>query len=62
MEHVQSDVTEIKSILRDHDGKFDGVRGQIDSIRTTDFRITFSAIISVALGLAYLMARGFHWL
>ena len=27
----------------------------------TDFRLLFSAIIFVALGLASLMAKGFHW-
>lgn len=28
----------------------------------TDFRLTFGALIAVALGLAGLMAKGFHWL
>jgi hypothetical protein len=28
----------------------------------TDFRLLFGAIIVVALGLAGLMAKGFHWL
>lgn len=27
-----------------------------------DFRLLFGAIISVALGLAALMAKGFHWI
>jgi len=27
----------------------------------TDFRIMFGALITVALGLAALMAKGFHW-
>ncbi len=26
-----------------------------------DFRILFSALISVAIGLATMMAKGFHW-
>lgn len=39
-----------------------GLRQDIGSIRTTDFRITFGAIITVALGLAALMAKGFGWL
>mgnify|MGYP000722284598 FL=1 len=30
--------------------------------RTTDFRLIFGAIITVALGLAALMAKGFGWL
>jgi hypothetical protein len=28
----------------------------------TDFRVMFGALITVALGLAALMAKGFHWL
>jgi len=28
----------------------------------TDFRLLFGAIIAVTLGLAALMAKGFHWL
>lgn len=27
-----------------------------------DFRLTFAAVVTVALGLAGLMAKGFHWL
>ncbi|WP_024278602.1 hypothetical protein [Xanthobacter sp. 126] len=27
-----------------------------------DFRILFGAIVAVALGLAYMMAKGFHWI
>ncbi len=27
----------------------------------TDFRVMFGALITVALGLAALMAKGFHW-
>lgn len=28
----------------------------------SDFRLLFGAIIAVALGLAAMMAKGFHWL
>lgn len=48
MEYVKRDVDELKTDVR--------------AIRTTDFRLTFGAIIAVALGLAALMAKGFHWL
>ena len=58
VEHIDKDVGEIKSLLRGHDGKFDGVRDRMER----DFRILFGAIIAVALGLAGLMAKGFHWL
>lgn len=38
------------------------IRTDITGIRTTDFRILFGATIAVAIGLAGLMAKGFHWL
>ena len=47
MEYVQRDITELKIDVR--------------AIRTTDFRILFGAIITVALGLAGLMGKGFNW-
>jgi len=28
----------------------------------SDFRLTFGALIAVAFGLAWLLAKGFHWL
>ncbi len=54
-EHVQRDLQDLKSDVR-------SVRTDIVSVRTTDFRLLFGAIVFVALGLAGLMARGFHWL
>lgn len=54
VEYVQRDVAELKADVRE-------VRKDIVGIRTTDFRILFGAIITVALGLAGLMAKGFHW-
>ena len=54
MEFVQRDVAELKADVRE-------IRKDIVGIRTTDFRILFGAIITVALGLAGLMAKGFHW-
>ena len=47
MEYVQRDISELKTDVR--------------AIRTTDFRILFGAIITVALGLAGLMGKGFNW-
>lgn len=55
MEHAQRDITELKADVRE-------LRRDVAGIRTTDFRLLFGAIIAVALGLAGLMARGFHWL
>ena len=48
VEYIQRDIAELKEDVR--------------AIRTTDFRLTFGAIIFVALGLAGLMAKGFNWL
>lgn len=55
VERIQEDIAELRSDVR-------ALRGDIASIRTTDFRLLFGAIIAVALGLAGLMAKGFHWL
>ena len=44
--------------------RFDDVNRRFDAMRDAmerDFRILFGALITVALGLAALMARGFHW-
>jgi tetrahydromethanopterin S-methyltransferase subunit G len=44
--------------------RFDAVDRRFDSMRDAmerDFRLLFGAIITVALGLAALMAKGFHW-
>lgn len=54
-EHVQSDLTDIKRDISD-------IRKDITKIRTTDFRLIFGAIIATALGLAWIMAKGFHWI
>jgi hypothetical protein len=48
--HLSDDVSDIKSDVR-------GIRSEA----RTDFRVLFGALIAVALGLAGLMAKGFHW-
>jgi hypothetical protein len=53
--YMQRDMGELKTDVRE-------LRQDVTGIRTTDFRILFGAIIAVALGLAGLMAKGFHWL
>ena len=47
VDHVQRDIEDLKAEVR--------------AIRTTDFRLLFGALITVALGLALLMANGFGW-
>lgn len=51
MEHVQQDIRDIKIDVR-----------EIKSHARTDSRLIFGALITVALGLAALMAHGFHWI
>lgn len=55
VEYIQRDIRELKDEVR-------SIHADINSIRTTDIRLVFAAIIMVALGNAALMARGFGWL
>lgn len=55
LEFVQRDIGQLRSDVGE-------LRKDISAIRTTDFRLLFGAIIAVALGLAGMMAKGFHWL
>ena len=50
IEYIQRDIADIKG----------DVRTLRDNART-DFRLLFGAIITVAVGLAGLLAKGFHW-
>jgi hypothetical protein len=43
-------------------GRIDVRLIRIEDRQNTDFRLLFGAIIAVALALAALMAKGFHWL
>ncbi|HAT3794597.1 TPA: hypothetical protein I8624_002584 [Serratia marcescens] len=55
---LESDVDHIKKAI-------DDVKADVREIKRdarTDFRLLFGALIFVALGLAGLMAKGFHWL
>lgn len=55
---LESDVEHIKNSLKDIK---DDVR-EIKRDARTDFRLLFGALITVALGLAAMMAKGFQWL
>lgn len=50
-EFIQRDMTEIKTDIR-----------EIKRDMRTDFRLVFGALITVALGLTAVMAKGFGWL
>ncbi|MBC7950298.1 MAG: hypothetical protein H7Z12_00570 [Rhodospirillaceae bacterium] len=49
--HVERDVSDLRAEARQ-------LRGDMRQ----DFRITWGGLICVALGLAALMAKGFHWI
>jgi hypothetical protein len=51
IEHIRSDIGKIKNDIR-----------KIKRHDRTDFRLLFGALIFVALGLAGIMAKGFHWI
>lgn len=50
-EYIQRDIAELKGDMRE-------LRKDLKD----DFRILFGALIFIALGLAGIMAKGFHWL
>lgn len=54
--------TDLKADIRDSHTEFKSEMRDMRRDMTTDFRVTFAAIITVALGLAGLMAKGFGWL
>jgi peptidoglycan hydrolase CwlO-like protein len=58
----KTEVRDFKDEMRDFQKE---VRSEFRDVRQqarTDFRLLFGAIISVAVGMAGLMAKGFHWL
>ncbi|EHZ1491715.1 hypothetical protein K5J06_003434 [Salmonella enterica] len=52
---LESDVTHIDSTLQE-------MKSDMRRDLRSDFRILFGALITVAIGLAGIMARGFHWI
>lgn len=50
-EHILREIGDVKADAR-----------EIKKDARSDFRLLFGAVIAVALGLAGLMAKGFHWL
>lgn len=49
--HIKEDVSELRKDVR-----------ELRADSKVDFRITWGGLIAVALGLAFLMAKGFKWL
>ena len=61
VEHVQSDVTELKADVRALHAKFDAIK---DALSETQASRAFDRVwwMSIAGGLLAVMARGFKWI
>ncbi|HIF9333060.1 TPA: hypothetical protein ACX6RM_001307 [Photobacterium damselae] len=51
VEYIKRDISDVKTDIR-----------EIRQKQERDFRFTFGAIITAAIGLAGLMAKGFNWI
>ncbi len=58
MDYVQRDVGDLKTDMRDMRTDMRDMRSE----HRSDFRMLFSAMITMALGLAAMMAKVFNWL
>ncbi len=59
---IKADIKELRSEMK---SELKDVHSDLKDLRKdmqTDFRVLFAALIAVALGLAGVMAKGFHWL
>src|SRR6187402_1976988 len=62
MREFRSEMREFKGEMREFQKE---VRSEFRDVRhqaRTDFRLLFGALISLAIGMATLMAKGFHWI
>jgi hypothetical protein len=50
-------LADLRNEVRETNRRADALRDAVE----TNFRITFGALITTTLGLAALMAKGFHW-
>lgn len=58
MDYVRDDLRNLRVELRDTRNE---LRGEIHDVRT-DVRLVLGSLVTVGLGLAGMMAKGFHWL
>jgi len=58
---VNGNLAELKAGQEKLSAKIEAGLEKMRDTHDRDFRITFGALIAVALGLAGLMAKGFHW-
>jgi hypothetical protein len=68
-QHIQADLRDLRTEVRDFKGEMRDfqkeVRSEFRDVRfqaRTDFRLLFGGLITVAVGMAALMAKGFHWI
>ncbi|RZI59150.1 MAG: hypothetical protein EOP37_12875 [Rubrivivax sp.] len=59
VDRMQYELSEFKAEMREFRKE---TRAELTAIRTHDFRLMFGAIITVAIGVAALTAKGFHWI
>lgn len=62
LKEIRDDMREIRGDIRRLDGRMEARFTAVDARHDRDFRITFGALITPAVGLAALMAHGFKWL
>jgi hypothetical protein len=65
VEEVEARIAVLEQIAQDTKAILVDMKQDIRDIRLDqkmDFRLLFGALITTTIGLAYLMARGFHWL
>lgn len=62
IDYIKRDIGEIKIELRDFKQDVRTEFKEVKQDMRSDFRILFGALIAAVLGLAGLMARGFHWI
>jgi hypothetical protein len=61
VEHIQSDVTEIKANLSRLDSKIDAVKDSVEALKRGRLEDKLWALLAMATLLG-VMARGFHWI
>ena len=60
-DYLRHDLGNLRLEMRDMRVELKGDIHQLQHRARSDFRLLFGALISVALGLSGLMAKGFHW-
>lgn len=62
VDYIKRDLAEVRTDLKAFRQEAQTELKEIRAEMRTDFRIIFGALIAAVLGLAGLMAKGFHWL